>query len=229
MAKWISRFAALAVVLFSALPARAQYTSGATPVELRDQCLSQAELDRMKAIRALKRATTSAESPTFNPDSLLGTWKMNFLAADAPWGPGGEVTGTVTFKYVENCYYEGQLQATGPGGNYTAKIQLIYHELSKHLTWIETDSRGFTVVRLGDIAGMGGQLTWRWESVPFTYKGKLVRMRGTLFTASPDHVLQNIMMSVDGVNQRLGNPELAKDLTVPPPPKKDASTTTTPK
>ena len=53
-------------------------------------------------------------------------------------------------------------------------------------------------------------LTWKWESMPFTYKGQLIRMTGTLFTASPDRALQNIMMSVDGVNQRLGNPMLSK-------------------
>jgi hypothetical protein len=111
---------------------------------------------------------------------------MSFLAADTPWSPGGEVTGTVTFKYIENCYYEGQLQADGPGGEYTAKIQLLYHELARFLVWIETDSRGFTVVKAGDILGMGGQLTWRWESLPFTYKGQVIRMAGTLFTSAPD-------------------------------------------
>ncbi len=60
------------------------------------------------------RARTAAESPSVNPDALLGTWKLSFLAADAPWSEGGEVTGTVTFKYIENCYYEGQLQAAKP-------------------------------------------------------------------------------------------------------------------
>ena len=210
MAKWIPRVVGFAVLLVSALPARAQVTVGSTPVQVRSQCLSQAEIDRMKALEKLKRATTAAESPTFNPDSLLGTWKLSFLAADAPWSPGGEVTGTVTFKYIENCYYEGQLQADGPGGKYTAKIQLLYHELARYLVWIETDSRGFTVVKGGDFLGPGGQMTWRWESVPFTYKGQVVRMAGTLFTAAPDRLLQNIMMSVDGENQRLGNPLLEK-------------------
>jgi hypothetical protein len=210
MANWISRIVVFAVVFMSALPAWAQYTAGAKPVQVRSQCLSQAEIDRMNALKTLKRATTAAESPTFNPDALLGTWKLSFLAADAPWSPGGEVTGTVTFKYIENCYYEGELQASGPGGKYTAKIQLLYHELARYLVWIETDSRGFTVVKAGDFLGMGGQLTWRWESVPFTYKGQVIRMAGTLFTSAPDTTLQNIMMSVDGVNQRLGNPRLEK-------------------
>ena len=216
MAKWISSVVAFAVVLGAALPAWAQYTSGATPVQVRSQCLSQAEIDRMNALKTLTRATTAAESPTFNPDALLGTWKLSFLAADAPWSEGGEITGTVTFKYIENCYYEGQLQASGPGGKYTAKIQLLYHELARYLVWVETDSRGFTVVKAGDIVGMGGQLTWKWESLPFTYKGKVIRMAGTLFTASPDRTLQNIMMSVDGVNQRLGNPQLEKVVTPAP-------------
>lgn len=210
MAKWISRVVVIAVLLASAVPAWAQYTAGATPVQVRSQCLSQAEIDRMKALQNLKRASRSEESPTFNPDSLVGTWKMKFLAADAPWSEGGEVTGTVTFKYVENCYYEGQMEATGPSGKYTAKIQLMYHESARHLVWIETDSRGFTVIKAGDFLGMGGQLTWRWESAPFTYKGQLIRMAGTLFTSAPDRYTQNIMMSVDGVNQRLGNPQLEK-------------------
>ena len=50
-------------------------TSGATPVQVRTQCLTQAEIDRMNALKTLKRATTAAGSPTFNPDSLVGTWK----------------------------------------------------------------------------------------------------------------------------------------------------------
>jgi hypothetical protein len=86
----------------------------------------------------------------------------------------------------------------------------MYHESARHLVWIETDSRGFTVIKAGDFLGMGGQLTWRWESAPFTYKGQLIRMAGTLFTSAPDRYTQNIMMSVDGVNQRLGNPHLDK-------------------
>ena len=131
-------------------------------------------------------------------------------------------------QYVENCYYEGQLQASGPGGKYTAKIQLIYHELARYLVWVETDSRGFTVVKAGDILGMGGQLTWKWESMPFTYKGQQVRMAGTLFTAAPDQVLQNIMMSVDGVNQRLGNPKLEKVTTPAPTTAKPAPATAKP-
>jgi len=36
--------------------------------------------------------------------------------------PAGKLANyTVTFKYIENCYYEGQLQAAGPGGKYTAQ------------------------------------------------------------------------------------------------------------
>jgi hypothetical protein len=35
-------------------------------------------------------------------------------------------------------------------------------------------------------------------------------MAGTLTTTAPDLVLQNIMMSIDGVNQRLGDPKLQK-------------------
>ena len=45
------------------------------------------------------------------------------------------MTGTVTFKYIENCYYEGQLQAAGPGGNTPPRIQLLYHELARYLVW----------------------------------------------------------------------------------------------
>jgi hypothetical protein len=211
MAKRMSKLLVVAVFLGSALPAGAQYTAGATPVQVRNQCLSQAELDRMKELEKLKRASRAEESPTFNPDVLVGTWNIKYLAPEVPWAPtGGDVTGRVTFKYVENCYYEGNLEASGPDGKYTARIQVMYHELSRHLTWIETDSRGFTVVRDGDFLGMGGQLTWRWESMPFTYKGQMIRMAGTLFTAAPDRLIQNIMMSVDGVNQRLGNPQLDK-------------------
>ena len=42
---------------------------------------------------------------------------------------------------------------------------------ARHLVWIETDSRGFTVIKAGDFLGMGGQLDLEMGIAPFMCKG----------------------------------------------------------
>ena len=101
----------------------------------------------------------------------------------------------MTFKDVENCYYEGNCKPA-PAAN-TRPKSLIYHELARYLVWVETDGRGFTVVKAGDILGMGGQLTWKWESIPSPTRASSPDGRHAVHRrAGP--VLQNVMMSVVG-------------------------------
>jgi hypothetical protein len=214
--------AIVAAVLLSAAPARAQY--GANKVELRTQCLSDEQLNIIKTIKSLKRAT-NFEDPDlpFNPDYLLGTWQMDWINSEVPWSSAGSNTGTATFKYIENCNYEGLIDATGSDGKYTVKIQILWRPREKHLTWIETDSRGFTVIREGDIGGHGPtsqQFDYLWEAIPFTYKGKLIRMTGSMFITSPTRARQDVVMSIDGLTQRLGAPTLDRDTTAVPPDRK---------
>ena len=207
MKKWTMAFAVVTAALLVA-PALAQY--GANKVEVRKQCLSDDDLQIIKTIKSLKRATnlTDPDLP-FNPDYFIGTWHMSWINSEVPWSSAGQNEGTATFKYIENCIYQGQIDSTGPDGKYTVNIQLIFHPRSKHLTWIETDSRGFAVIRDGDVGGHGPtsqQFDYLWEAMPFTYKGKTIRMAGSMFMTSPTRARQDVVMSIDGMTQRLGAP-----------------------
>src|SRR5262245_17828720 len=108
MKKWIPAFALVAGVVFMAAPAIvAQY--GANKIEVRKQCLSDDDLNIIRTIRSLKRATNLQDPDLpFNPDYFVGTWNFNWINSEVPWSAAGPNDGTVTFKYVENCYYEGQ-------------------------------------------------------------------------------------------------------------------------
>jgi hypothetical protein len=215
----IAAYAMVTVVLLSTPPAaEAQY--GAVKLEVRNHCLSDKDLDIIRSLKSLKRSTTN-EDPVmpFNPDYFVGTWKQDWFNSEVPWSSAGQNTATATFKYVDNCYYEGQIKATGPDGPYTVDVQLSYNPARNFLAWIEKDSRGFTVVRLGDIGGHGPtsqQFTYRWEAMPFTFKGKAVHMTGDVFLTGPTRLRQDVVISVDGFTQRLGAPTL--DRESPPPP-----------
>jgi hypothetical protein len=197
MRKRIPTSVVMVGVLFVAAPASPQY--GALQPKIRQQCLSDHDLDTIRQLKALKRA---------------------MLASETPWAAAGPEKATVTFKYVNNCYYEGQVQGTGADGKkYTAKIQLLYRAANKHLSWIETDSRGFTVVREGDITGHGPtsqQFDYVWEAIPFTFKGKTVTMVGSMFITAPTYLRQDIVMILDDAVQRVGAPQWERQQPEPP-------------
>ena len=210
MRKRIPTSVVMVGVLFVAAPASPQY--GALQPKIRQLCLSDHDLDTIRQLKALKRATTNDDPVMpFNPDYFVGSWQQEMLASETPWAAAGPEKATVTFKYVNNCYYEGQVQGTGADGKkYTAKIQLLYRAANKHLSWIETDSRGLTVVREGDITGHGPtsqQFDYVWEAIPFTFKGKTVTMVGSMFITAPTYLRQDVVMILDNAVQRVGAPQ----------------------
>ena len=223
MKKSIAIRAVVGVVLgltaLASKTASAQY--GANTVVTRKQCLADKDLDIIRQIKSLKRFTTNDDPVMpFNPDFFLGVWTQHWVNSEVPWSSAGPNDGTVTFKYVENCYYQGQVKSVGPDGPYTVDIEMMYHAGRNFLTWIEHDSRGFTMIREGDIAGHGPtsqQFDYRFELVPFTFKGKLIRGTGTIFLTGPTRARQDVVLSIDGFTQRLGAPTL--DRPIPPPPK----------
>lgn len=196
--RWVTTCAIVAAVLLFASPAWAQY--GALKGEIRKQCLSDEDLKQIAIFKAKVQSSPQDPVVPFNPDYFVGSWDIEGDAPDAPWSEAGTTTGTVIFKYVENCLYEGQLQGIDPAGRkYTAKVQLVYNPLVKHLTWLETDSRGFTLLKTGHVGGdHGGNFTFFWEAPVFTYKGKVVRLFGQALMFSPAAVRHPAVISVDG-------------------------------
>ena len=186
----MNRTVALIIVLALTVPAPAALAqhSGAPGGAPRQQCLSNDDLELIAKLKALTRATTEKDPPPpFNPDYFVGTWAMEWDAPETPLAPEGMHTGTVTFKHVDGCFYEGDLAATGPGGAaYKARIQIMYDPAAKYLTWIETDSRGYTLFKPGMIgADSGGYFTHYFETQAFKAGSKTLHLKGSTFLASP--------------------------------------------
>jgi hypothetical protein len=211
------------VLTFVPAPVGAQTSRTATD-STGAPCLTEEQVEGNKKLLALDRPVKK-EDPEwiFNPDYFLGTWSFEWTVPESPLGPSSELTGTVTFKHIEGCYYEGELQAKDQDLTFKQRIQFIADPTNRWMTWIETDSRGFTLIKSGSLGGdLGGYFTHYWEVPVFTYKGKKVRLKGNHFLASPGNFRYRMQMSVDGGSYRnFGNPWFRKGPTTAPPTAKD--------
>ncbi|HVZ23272.1 MAG TPA: hypothetical protein VG871_19500 [Vicinamibacterales bacterium] len=183
-------------------PAFAQH-SGAPSGAPKRQCLSDADLELIATLKALTRPTRPDDpSPPFNPDYFVGTWAMEYEAPDTPLAAAGMHTGTATFRHVDGCYYEGELKAMDPdGAGYATTIQVMYDPIAKYLTWIEVDSRGYTLFKPGTIgADSGGYFTHYFETQAFraSKNGPELHVKGSTFLASPSNFRIRRSLSVDG-------------------------------
>ena len=196
--------AAIVTALVCSTPALglAQH-SGAPTGAPHQACLSDADRKVVAEFRARNRPTSPDDPiPPFDPDYFVGTWAMEYEAPDTPLAAEGMHTGTLTFKHVDGCYYEGDLTAKDPkGATYTTKIQLMYDVAGKYLTWIETDSRGYTLFKPGTIgADLGGYFTHYFETQAFkaSKTGPVLHVKGSTFFASPSNFRIRRSLSVDG-------------------------------
>ena len=171
-----------------ATPALAQH-SGAPSGAPRPECLSDADRELIARLKALNRPPTEKDPPPpFNPDYFVGTWSMEYDAPESPLAPEGAHSGTLLVRHVDGCFYEGELDAKGPGGAYKTKVQIMYDPTAKYLTWIETDSRGYTLFKPGTIgADSGGYFTHYFETQGFKVKGQDLHLKGSTFLASPSN------------------------------------------
>ena len=163
------------------------------------QCLSDAQLAVNAKLKALDRPTTKDDPIwVFDPTYFVGTWDLEWGGPDTPLST--DVSGILTVTHVEGCYYEGMLKAKSIDEPFSVRIQIMMDPDRSWLTWVETDSRGFTVVRTGFIGSdLGGYFTHFWEHAPtFTYKGEKIRLYGTTFLSSPAAFLLRSQISVDG-------------------------------
>ncbi len=193
---------ALAALLVSASAAFAQH-SGAPSGAPHKQCLSDADLALIAQLKAMNRPTRSDDPvPPFNPEYFVGTWDMEYDAPETPLAPEGAHTGLLTVRHVDGCYYEGELTAKDPkGASYTTKIQMMYDAAGKYLTWVETDSRGYTLFKPGTIgADSGGYFTHYFETQAFrsSKAGPELHVKGSTFVASPTNFRIRRSLSVGG-------------------------------
>ena len=191
--------AAILALVIGAAPAVAQHTGAPSGVP-RKECLSDADRELIAKLKALNRPTTEKDPPPpFNPDYFVGTWSMEYDAPESPLAPDGVQAGTLTVKHVDGCFYEGDLVAKGPGGEFKTRIQIMYDPAAKYLTWIETDSRGYTLFKPGTIgADSGGYFTHYFETQGFKVGGQDIHVKGSTFLASPSNFRVRRSISIAG-------------------------------
>lgn len=201
-----------AAIALSALPASAQNTSAASGLPSK-QCLTDEAKETIKKLRALTRSVTP-EDPVmpFDPDYFVGRWDVEWDVPESPFGQAGTLMGTLAIQHVEGCLYEGTLTGTDPEGAFTSKVQIVFDPTNKYLVWIETHSRGYTLIKPGPVGGdNGGTFTHFWEVPPTKVNGKIVRLKGFTLLTSPVNYRLRAQISVDGdAYVNYGNPWFRK-------------------
>jgi hypothetical protein len=134
---------------------------------------------------------------------------------ESVFGPAGRVTGTEVYTDgVEGRFFESDYEGEGPQGRFTGHAVIIYNREAKILAWHETDSRGFSRLMTGTVgADLGGAFTIYYESAPFTYSGKQLRLKMTKTMTSPVFYRVRVQLASDDNSfANLGQPWWRKEL-----------------
>ena len=165
----------------------------------------------------LGRATKSDDPmPLLDFDRyFIGKWTFDWQAPESILGSAGLISGTTVYKSLGNGFYEGDTQATGPDGPFTIHEVIAYQREYRTASRQVTDSRGFSYLQSAKVGGdLGGYFNLYFESAPFTYKGKSLRIRNGLRLLSPAQYRNMVALSVDGGPfTNMSDPWWKKDLT----------------
>ncbi len=158
----------------------------------------------------LGRPTQSGdEVPLLDFDAyFLGKWTFEWSMPETALGPAGEYTGTTIYTKVDGRFYQAVTEGQGPAGPFTVREQIAYHRDYKAMARQVTDSRGYARLELASVGGdLGGIYNVHYESAPFVYGGKTIRLKNTLRLLSPLAYRVATSISVDGGPfTNLGNP-----------------------
>ena len=117
---------------------------------------------------------------------FVGTWTFTADAPDTVLGPGGESSGTVTYKKLADGFFEALIEGKNEEGTFTIRETIAYHAGQKMAFRHVTDSRGYSYVQLAEVGGnIGGDYRLFFQGAPFTFKGKTVRLNHTIYLAAP--------------------------------------------
>jgi hypothetical protein len=117
---------------------------------------------------------------------FLGKWTFTADAPDTVLGPGGAVSGSVTFGKLGEGFYEARYEGTHESGKFIITETIAYHREQRVAFRHVVDSRGYTYTQMGEVGGnIGGDYRLFFQSAPFTYKGKQVRLNHTIYLAAP--------------------------------------------
>jgi hypothetical protein len=158
----------------------------------------------------LGRPTESGDQvPLFDFDAyFLGTWTFEWSMPDTPLGPAGDYSGRTVFTKLDGRFYEAVTEGKGPAGPFKVRELIAYHKENKTVARQVTDSRGHARLEFGPVGGdLGGIYNLHFESAPFTYGGKTIRVKNTWRLLSPLSYRVASSISVEGGPfTNLGNP-----------------------
>ncbi len=158
----------------------------------------------------LGRPTQSEDQvPLLDFDAyFVGKWTFEWSMPETVLGPAGDYSGTTTYTRVSDGAYEAVTDGQGPAGAFTIRETISYQREKKAVSRQITDSRGLGRVESGPVGGdLGGIYNLIYESAPFTYGGKTIRLKNTLRLMSPLAYRVAASISVDGGPfTNLGNP-----------------------
>jgi hypothetical protein len=165
----------------------------------------------------LGRPTESSDKvPLFDFDEyfLGGKWTFEWLVPETPLGPAGSITGTTTYTVVEpGKFYQARTEATGPTGRFTVTERIAYQRDNRSIARYVTNSRGFSYMQTASVGGdLGGFYNFYFESEPFAFNGKTIRIRDAYRLTSPFNYKVAETISIDGGRfANYGNPWWQKD------------------
>lgn len=156
------------------------------------------------------------EQPPFNfAEYFVGKWNFEWDVPEGALGPSGTIKGSIVFKHVEGPFFDATTTASGPGGSFTVKESIAYRLEGKTAArWI-TDSRGFSYTQIAPVGGdLGGYFNLYFDSSPFAYKGKTLRVKNALRLTSPIRFRNTTTLSTDGgLFVNYGSAWFEKDVT----------------
>ena len=142
-----------------------------------------------------------------------GTWTVTWDYPESPLGPADVLNGKTTYAEKGPTTFEAKTEAENSAGKFTITEVFEYQRDAKTISRTVTDSRGFSFVQKGTVAGdLGGQFTIRLDGEPFTVKGQQVRMNSVMRLLSPFNYRTQSHISVDGGTfTNFGNPWWRKE------------------
>ena len=140
------------------------------------------------------------EVPLFDFEKyFLGRWTFEADAPDSVLGPGGLSSGTVTYRKLDEGFYEATTEGKGEGGTFRIKETFAYQPANKVAFRQVTDSRGFSYVQAAEVGGnIGGDYYLYFTGAPFTFKGKTVRLNHRIHVVTPLVYRIDVEVSTDG-------------------------------
>jgi hypothetical protein len=130
---------------------------------------------------------------------FVGKWAFEWDVPEGPLGPSGRITGTTTYKKIDDRFFEADTDASGPGGAFRLHETLDYNKDEKFLSRHIADSRGFGYLQSAAVTGDAGGVYYIYlESSPFTFNGHTVRIKHNLRLLSPLNYRVAISVSDNG-------------------------------